>query len=111
MNPAKRKADLLFSKIIRAKGVCEAEGYLFDCDGRLECAHWIPRRHSWTRTVEDNCFSLCRMHHAWFTNHPDAFQSWAVRKRGVDTYYRLRSRALSTVTFDWPAEAQRLKAL
>ena len=111
MNPAKRKADLLFSKIIRAKGVCEAQGYLFDCDGRLECAHWIPRRHSWTRTVEDNAFCLCSKHHRWFTGHPIAFQTWALRERGIQVYDDLRGRALSTVTFDWPTEAQRLKEL
>ena len=111
LKAAKVRADRLFSQHIRSSGLCEAEGYLFDCDGRLECAHWIPRRYSWTRTVQSNAFCICQKHHAWFTSHPDAFQTWAVEQRGLTAYKELRLRASSTVTFDWPAEAQRLEEL
>ena len=107
----KAKADRLFSQHIRSLGRCEAQGHQVDCSTKLECAHWISRRYSWTRTCEDNAFCLCSAHHRWFTANPTEFAFWAISRRGEQVYARLRRRSLRRDKFDWQIEVDRLEQI
>jgi len=61
----KAKCDLLWGKIIRSKGYCEARE-LGGCLGFLDGAHIIKRDASPLRHNLENGISLCRKHHFWF---------------------------------------------
>lgn len=54
-----RAADILFSKVIRARGKCERCGG----PGPYECAHIVRRRFLRTRWEYDNAWCLCRECH------------------------------------------------
>lgn len=107
----KAKADRLFSQHIRALGYCEATGHRVDCSEKLECAHWISRRYSWTRTFEENAFCLCSAHHRWFTANPTEFALWSLDYRGTGIYEEVRERSLRRDKFDWQTELERLEGL
>ena len=67
-----KKADILFSQIIRVKGRCEAKGLdSIRCNGNLQCAHIIGRGNRTLRFDEMNALCLCASHHFWYTNHYD----------------------------------------
>lgn len=102
---AKRKADQVFSRIVRNVGFCENCGTGFN----LQCAHWLSRRYSNIRTDFDNAFCLCAGCHAYFSADPTAWAQWATDRRGWDTYFRLREAANQKSVIDWPAELLRLK--
>lgn len=59
---ARKTCDLYFSKVVRARGVCERCGF---ADRPLQCAHIIRRRFVGDpegvglRTNEDNAWALC----------------------------------------------------
>jgi hypothetical protein len=107
---AKRKADIIFSKIVRAPGRCE-NCYRTALDVQLQCAHWISRRYSNTRVDPDNAFCLCAACHRWFTNHPTEWGRWAISKRGEDTYRRLFEAAQQTSKVDWVEQVEILKKI
>jgi hypothetical protein len=67
-----KKADEIFSKIVRMRGTCQAKG-LDDhpCGGGLQCAHIITRGMHKIRFHEYNALCLCAGHHSWYTHHPD----------------------------------------
>jgi len=66
-----KKADILFSLLVRSRGKCQAKGLdRVDCKGRLECAHIISRSHKLTRFDEMNALCLCAKHHFYYTNRP-----------------------------------------
>ena len=107
---AKAKADRLFSKLVRLEGRCEHCGA--EEGVQLQCAHWISRRYSHTRTDFDNAFCLCAGCHFYMTHNPTEWGRWAIEQRGEDTYWRLMELAhRSNGKFDWVAELGRLKAL
>lgn len=83
---AVKKADTLFSSLIRSLGYCENCGKT----EHLQCAHWISRRFRNTRWDPDNAFCLCAGCHMYFGDHPTEFGRWAVAMRGEATYQRLR---------------------
>lgn len=65
----KRKADRLFSQIIRARGRCQR------CDKKppevvLHCAHIYSRRYTAIRWDERNSLCLCASCHFWSHQHP-----------------------------------------
>lgn len=106
---AKRKADRLFSLLVRQVGLCEHCGR---SDGvQLQCAHWISRRYSHTRTDPDNAFCLCSACHRWFTDHPTEWGRWAVKERGEDTYQRLFEASQKRTPFDWVREVGILETM
>lgn len=84
-------ADALFSKNVRARGLCWGQGRTkFDCKGNLQCAHIISRRYRAIRWDEDNAVALCAAHHLYWTHRPLEWQElWG------DTYDVLRRRALN----------------
>lgn len=107
---AKNRCDRLFSLIVRQLDHCEhcgEDGHIV----QLQCAHWISRRYSWTRTDFDNAFCLCAACHRWFTDHPTEWGRWATGQRGEDTYQRLLSQSQRRNRFDWVAELERLKVI
>lgn len=105
----RNKADRLFSLWVRSIGYCE--NCLRSNDVQLQCAHWISRRYSHTRTMEANAFCLCSGCHRWFTDHPTEFGRWAVDKRGEDTYQRVLKASRTRSKFNWKDEIERLKSL
>ena len=108
-NTHRNKADRLFSIQIRSYGECEAAGHLFDCSPKLECAHWVSRRYSWTRTYEPNAFCLCSAHHRWFTANPTEFGRWAIDQRGEEVYQKVLRRSQERAKFSWEDELARLE--
>ena len=120
MNPSKKKrhtkqaaakaaADRLFSKIVRAKGFCEHCGKAAGV--QLQCAHWISRTYSNTRTDFDNAFCLCAGCHRFFTADPTAWSTWTLEQRGRETYDRLREAANEHSKMWWPDEVARLREI
>lgn len=107
---AKNKADQVFSKIIRSIGYCQICGSS-SSSVQLQCAHWLSRRYSNTRTDFDNAFCLCATCHFTMTGNPTAWSEWAVAQRGWPTYFRLREAAYSNSKVDWPAELERLRTI
>lgn len=97
---AKKRADVLFSQLIRSVGYCEKCGKR-PPEIQLQCAHWIGRTYSNTRCDPDNAFSLCAADHRWFTNHPNEFAWWALSMRGQETYDRLFEASQKTSKVDW----------
>ena len=102
------QCDLVFSKIIRARGVCEAgpEG----CKGNLQCAHGFSRSYRAIRCDERNAFCLCAHHHVFFTHRPLEWDQWLHKTWGEVRYYSLRSRALGNKPTDWKALLPELRA-
>lgn len=106
---AKKKADVLFSKIVRARGACERCGE--NDYTKLQTAHIISRRFSNTRCDLANAFALCAKCHHFFTDHPVAFGEFVIAKIGRTEYERLFALARPALKFDWVAEVERLKAI
>ena len=105
----KRKADLLFSEIIRSKGYCENCGR---SDGvQLQTAHIISRRYAAVRTDTDNAFCLCAKCHRRFTDFPREFSHFITDKLGSEKYDQLSAKALPLTKVNWEAEYIRLKKL
>lgn len=104
---ARNKADVIFSKLVRAVGRCERCGRV----DQLQCAHWLSRRYSNTRTDLDNAFCLCASCHRYFTADPTAWTDWCLDRRGRATYIRLRAAANRPSWVHWPTELERLRAV
>ena len=69
----KNKCDVLFSKIVRSRGVCQWEDDNGPCSTnwtRLETSHVFGRRASWIRCDERNAFALCSTHHRLVSAFP-----------------------------------------
>jgi 5-methylcytosine-specific restriction endonuclease McrA len=104
---AKKKADDLFSKIVRSRGYCQSCG----STRNLQTAHVISRRYSATRTDLANAFCACATCHARWTDYPVEFGEFVLDVIGDDAYEALRVKSLSRVKFDWLAEVERLRPL
>ena len=115
----RNKADLLYSKHIRAIGYCEAAGATMangdiECSPKLECAHIISRGYNWTRTFFDddgnrNAVCLCSKHHRWFTANPVEWGRWVEENIGADVYEEILRRSQRREKFDWESELARLE--
>lgn len=111
---AKHAADLAWSKSVRSKGPCIAQGIpLFSetewnvgerngtivtiehrkCD-RLTAAHVIRRGYLATRHDLDNGVPLCLSAHSFFTRNPDAWRDFVSLHLGAEKYEELRTKAL-----------------
>lgn len=109
-----KRADRLFSKLIRARdGHCQAVGtHDITCSGYLQCAHIVGRGELSLRVDESNALTLCQAHHVFFTHRPAAWHDF------IDDHYpgrwdELRAKARehrgSGLRVDWRAEVGRLK--
>lgn len=87
-----KKADELFSKIVRRPGFCFICGDTF----RLQCAHGFSRRYRATRWSFDNAWCLCAACHMFYTHQPHKWEQWMQDHLGMRAYRRLQHRALDT---------------
>jgi hypothetical protein len=103
-------ADILFSRIVRARGTCE------QCQRPgTDTAHIVKRRYSATRCLEDNAWCLCRGCHKLTEEFPHEFMWLVERTIGVDRYLELVRQANDGIgTWNskqfWANEVVRLKA-
>lgn len=105
-------ATELHSKIIRSIGYCASCGKREN----LECAHIIGRSSERTRTDLNNGICLCHTCHDYFTRNPLAWRHFVARKRGQDTYDKLRRIAFHYArtkhpVIDWKHRTAFLKKL
>lgn len=94
----RRKADALFSKRIRSRGICQA--FAFDgvkCAGVLQCAHIVKRRYLSLRWDDENAACLCQAHHMYFTHAPLAEERFHNGLLGPDRFAELKRRAETAV--------------
>lgn len=79
----RRKADALWSELVRRRGVCEAAGVAgVQCGGVLQAAHGFPRTYYPTRWTPLNGFCICAGHHRWYTSHPIEWLSFMNERLG-----------------------------
>lgn len=106
------RADMLFSRLIRSRGVCERCGQM-----ATDAAHIVRRGWSATRCVEDNAWALCRSCHRATEEDPKEFVTLVQATIGIVRYDELRRRAqaglaglgMSSATF-WLSERTRMEA-
>lgn len=113
MTVARRKgdagrADMLFSRIVRSRGICQR------CEQRqaTDTAHIVRRRYSATRCLEENAWALCRQCHHLVDEWPNHFMWLVERTIGVDRYKELCALANEGISLSsrlwWRAEVERL---
>ena len=119
---AKKKADRLFSLIIRATGHCENPDCDYACpcpdfprrhttECRLQCAHIRARRFSSTRCDQRNALALCAGCHHYYTDHPYEWAALVDEVQGAGVYDELRRDSHGVVNKDWLVEVERLTAI
>jgi hypothetical protein len=101
-----KACDILFSKIVRARGACENCGQTYD----LQCAHGFSRRYRALRWDYSNAFALCRGCHLKYTVRPLEWDEWLKARWGEDIYWELRRMALTHPNPDLDETHARLKA-
>jgi hypothetical protein len=101
-----RKADSLFSKLIRSRGRCEHCG----SGDWLQCAHGFSRRYRAVRFDERNAWVLCRSCHVFYTHRPLEWDGWMRDRMGVELYEEIRALALTGPNPDLGAEILRLES-
>jgi hypothetical protein len=89
---AVRELDSLWARLVRARGVCEAEG-CGKIDG-LQAAHGFSRRYVGTRWVLLNGFCLCNGCHVYYTHEPLGWDDFLRIRWGELVYEELRRLAL-----------------
>lgn len=82
MTHAEQEADRLFSLVVRAVGSCRRCGSGVD----LQCAHIVTRSRKVTRWDESNALPLCGYCHAYYTDHPAAWEAWVRSTIGDERY-------------------------
>lgn len=90
----KKKCDEIFSKIVRARGVCAR------CSKRagavvLHCSHIMSRKYLATRWDEDNALAMCQGCHFWQHQNPAENALFLLRAVGEAKLEELREKALS----------------
>lgn len=116
---ARHSADIAWAKAVREIGPCAAIGERFPeewlhqwtdgtgqvrsdertyfilhrCEGQIEAAHIVRRGYAATRTDKTNGLPLCHWAHAWFTNHPLAWEAFVTKKIGAEKFSELKAKA------------------
>jgi hypothetical protein len=108
----RKDADRLFSKRVRARGICEAAG--FDdvtCNGNLQTMHLVSRRYLSVRFDEGNAAAGCGAHHVYLTAHPIAHERFCKLYLGAQRFAELKRRAEQAYGApDYDAILERLRA-
>lgn len=92
----RKRADALWSEIVRSRGACEAAGLTsVRCGGVLQAAHGFPRTYYATRWVVLNGFCICAGHHRWFTSKPIEWTVFMLERLGQHPFEELRRIALA----------------
>lgn len=86
-----KKADVLFSQIVRSVGHCESGRT--NHAGPLQCAHGFSRRYEATRWTRSNAWCLCAGCHVFFTHRPLEWEEWMKERLGPK-FDEFRERAL-----------------
>lgn len=87
---AKKEADRLFSKMIRARdGRCR----MCRSEYNLDCAHIFSRGYFAVRWEPENAVALCSGHHKEYTHKPLEWEDWVREWMGNEAYDALRLRA------------------
>lgn len=91
-----RKADALFSKIVREPDACGYHGRGYGiCAGPLQCAHLISRSYRSVRWDENNAIPLCAGAHRYFTNRPVEWERFILQHiLGAESFEKLKRMAL-----------------
>ena len=100
-----KKADDLFSQLIRSKGKCERCG----SKDFLQTAHLISRRYKQVRWDLTNALCLCRGCHVYFTHHPIEWDLYVEDKIGINLYKTLKTRALIYGKLDYDKTIKELE--
>jgi uncharacterized protein (DUF2237 family) len=89
---ARKEADALFSRLIRARdGYCQERTCGLGVD--LQCAHLVSRRYLAVRWDESNAVALCIYHHKAFTENPLGWDRWCAERLGAEEWDALKFRA------------------
>ena len=82
----KRKADKMFSEIVRSVNNCQLRGLdKIECRGVLQCMHIITRSNHNLRWDTANALCGCQAHHFYYTNQPWEWQEM-IQKHFPDRY-------------------------
>ena len=90
----KRKADKLFSELIRSRGYCE---WCLTKNNTLQTAHIFSRRFLVTRWVPLNANCLCAKCHFKAHQKPVEYVEWLKEYLGEDVYNELRRLAKTSI--------------
>ena len=108
----RKKLDTRWAERVKEKGYCEYCGK----ETHLNAHHFYSRTALSTRWELDNGFCLCSGHHVLiskFSAHksPADFVEWAVKKRGIGWYDRLRKKHEQIAKFTIDDYKEKLKGL
>jgi len=98
---ATKKADALFGKHVRERGVCQLQEMQPEtaCSGALQWCHIISRSYRAIRWNEENSLCGCQSHHMFFTHRPLEWQA-AIDIFEPGLWDELRYRALNDPPMD-----------
>lgn len=105
---AKRKADDIFSQIVRSHGYCEKCGKGSDV-AQMQCAHIVSRRFSNTRTDFRNAFCLCAGCHRYFHDYPKEFSGFVENNWAAKGYGKMFKLSRIATKMDWFARLAELR--
>lgn len=91
-----KKADVLFSKVIRSPGYCLRCG----SRDRLQCAHLRSRNYKAVRWDRSNAICLCSACHVYFTYRPLEWEVW-IEERFPGRMDDLKYKALNSPVPDY----------
>ncbi len=93
MKIRRKKADIIFSKLVRDRSnwTCEHCHVDKSCEPEtFDCCHIMGRRSVGLRWHPDNAIGMCRKCHIWFTGHPFDWSDFCKDKFGEDRIAELR---------------------
>ena len=88
-----RKADVIFSKLVRTRSnwTCESCGIDKSCEPEtFDCCHIMGRRSVALRWHPDNALGMCRKCHMFFTEHPFDWSDFCRERFGEERVAELR---------------------
>lgn len=102
----KKKADVLFSKLVRARGKCERCSKTIN----LQCAHILSRRYKNVRHDFLNALCLCGGCHLWWHHEPLAATKW-FREKYPDREEYLNNKRNMVEKVDYQEVIKRLEKM
>jgi hypothetical protein len=103
-----KKADEIFSKVIRTVGYCENCGKTKD-QAQMQCAHIIGRIVFPTRVDLRNAFCLCAGCHRYYTEHPREFSRFITNTWAQEYYEHVFKKSRSGEKNNWEERIEFLK--
>ncbi len=107
----KRRCDELWSKIVKAGGVCELQAqWPHECKGPLEAMHMIPRTFAATRWLPIDGVAGCSGAHLYWTRRPEAWSAHCLELWGYEVFKELWAKARAMQPVDMEATYAALSA-